>query len=61
MPMDESALIDENPDETEARQRSHKNKCFRAFYRLSTFWGFNFFITIAIFLNTACLALDTFD
>ena len=59
--LDESALIDETPDEKEARLRSHKNKCFRFFYKLVSFWGFNFFITLMIMLNTGCLAADTFD
>lgn len=59
--LDESALLDETPDEKAARLRSHDNKCYRAFYKLVTFWGFNFVITLMICLNTVCLAADTFD
>lgn len=59
--LDDSALIDETQDELLARKRSHQNIFYRAFFKLVNFWGFNFFITVMIFLNTACLAAETHD
>lgn len=59
--LDGSALIDERDYEFQARKRSHRNPVYRCMFKLVTYWGFNFFITVMIVLNTACLAADTFD
>jgi len=39
--LDESALIEEVPAETDARRRSHKNAFYRFFFLLVTHWAFN--------------------
>jgi len=58
---EDDALVQETPDEKEARKRSYKNPLYRFFFVLTTHWTFSAFITIMIILNTVSLALDTFD
>ena len=59
------AIFDDEPVEEDdfmknARLRSHLNLFLRFFYVIVTNWFFNFFITIAIILNTITLAADDF-
>lgn len=57
--MDE--FLDETLDEKAARKRSHENKLYRFFYKMTIHWLFQFTITIFVLLNTLVLAADTYD
>ena len=47
--------------ETESRERSLRNGCWRCMYILVTSVAFNFFIFVLILLNTLSLALYRYD